>query len=129
MKQNYFEDVTEILDDEYQMLSERFEFITAEDTKEIPKFIVTSKKQNIKKLMRFVFDNELNELEKKIAVMHFIKNIPITKIAVDCDISRRRATTILKNAENKLYTFLKYPYMMGFSLLSPPKDFKEILSE
>ena len=35
---------------EYRLLSEKFEFMTEDDTREIPKYILTTRKNTIKKI-------------------------------------------------------------------------------
>lgn len=121
-----FKDILVILDDEYNMLSEQFEFISADQIDEIPKFILTTKEKNIKRLVRLVFENELNELEKRIVYLHLVQGIPLTRAASSCGVTRIVAITALKNGKNKLYTFLKYPYIMDFSVLNPPESFNPI---
>ncbi|MEG2720958.1 MAG: hypothetical protein RR914_06485, partial [Oscillospiraceae bacterium] len=102
METENLKDILVILDDEYNMLSEQFEFISADQIDEIPKFILTTKEKNIKRLVRLVFENELNELEKRIVYLHLVQGIPLTRAASSCGVTRIVAITALKNGKNKL---------------------------
>ena len=49
---------------EYRLLSEKFEFMTEDDTREIPKYILTTRKNTIKKIFSLVLHRYLNSYEK-----------------------------------------------------------------
>ena len=49
---------------EYRLLSEKFEFMTEDDTREIPKYILTTRKNTIKKIFSLILYRNLNSYEK-----------------------------------------------------------------
>lgn len=121
------DDLIEITDGEYQFLSEKFDIISPNEVYELPLYIVTSKKDNMKKLVDSAIRNELNETEGIYVREKFFNNLTVSEISRKYNVSRQSVYRSLKSAGKRLYDVLKYAYFCGFSLLNPPQNFEELL--
>lgn len=113
---------------EYRLLSEKFEFMTEDDTKEIPKYILTTRKNTIKKIFSEAVKSELTEFQGEILREKYFDNMKINDISAKHGVSRQQVYKTLKASTDKLYSVLKYAYLCGFSLVDLPKNFDQIIN-
>lgn len=113
---------------EYRLLSEKFEFMSEDDTREIPKYILTTRKNTIKKIFSEAVKSELTDFQGEILRDRYFDNMKINDISAKHGVSRQQVYKILKTATDKLYSVLKYAYLCGFSLVDLPKNFDQIIN-
>ncbi len=113
---------------EYRLLSERFEFMSEDDTKEIPKYILTTRKNTIKRIFSEAVKSELTDFQGELLRERYFENMKITDISEKHGVSRQQVYKTLKAATDKLYSVLKYAYLCGFSLVDLPKSFDQIIN-
>lgn len=113
---------------EYRLLSEKFEFMTEDDTREIPKYILTTRKNTIKKIFSEAVKSELTDFQGEILRDRYFENMKINDISAKHGVSRQQVYKTLKAATDKLYSVLKYAYLCGFSLVDLPKNFDQIIN-
>ena len=113
---------------EYRLLSEKFEFMSEDDTREIPKYILTTRKNTIKKIFSEAVKSELTDFQGEFLRERYFENMKITDISEKHGISRQQVYKTLKAATDKLYSVLKYAYLCGFSLVDLPKNFDQIIN-
>ncbi len=113
---------------EYRLLSEKFEFMTEDDTREIPKYILTTRKNTIKRIFFEAVKSELTDFQGELLRERYFENLKITDISEKHGISRQQVYKTLKAATDKLYSVLKYAYLCGFSLVDLPKNFDQIIN-
>ena len=113
---------------EYRLLSERFEFMSEDDTKEIPKYILTTRKNTIKRIFSEAVKSELTDFQGELLRERYFENMKITDISEKHGVSRQQVYKTLKAATDKLYSVLKYAYLCGFSLVDLPKNFDQIIN-
>ena len=113
---------------EYRLLSERFEFMTEDDTREIPKYILTTRKNTIKRIFSEAVKSELTDFQGELLRVRYFENMKITDISEKHGVSRQQVYKTLKAATDKLYSVLKYAYLCGFSLVDLPKSFDQIIN-
>lgn len=113
---------------EYRLLSERFEFMSEDDTREIPKYILTTRKNTIKRIFSEAVKSELTDFQGELFRERYFENMKITDISEKHGISRQQVYKTLKAATDKLYSVLKYAYLCGFSLVDLPKSFDQIIN-
>lgn len=113
---------------EYRLLSEKFEFMTEDDTREIPKYILTTRKNTIKKIFSEAVKSELTDFQGEILRDRYFDNMKINDISAKHGVSRQQVYKTLKASTDKLYSVLKYAYLCGFSLVDFPKNFDQIIN-
>lgn len=113
---------------EYRLLSEKFEFMSEDDTREIPKYILATRKNTIKKIFSEAVKSELTDFQGELLRERYFENLKITDISEKHGISRQQVYKTLKAATDKLYSVLKYVYLCGFSLVDLPKNFDQIIN-
>lgn len=113
---------------EYRLLSEKFEFMSEDDTREIPKYILTTRKNTIKKIFFEAVKSELTDFQGELLREKYFENMRITDISEKHGVSRQQVYKTLKAATDKLYSVLKYAYLCGFSLVDLPKNFDQIIN-
>ena len=113
---------------EYRLLSEKFEFMTEDDTREIPKYILTTRKNTIKKIFSEAVKSELTDFQGEILRDRYFDNMKTNDISAKHGVSRQQVYKTLKTATDKLYSVLKYAYLCGFSLVDLPKNFDQIIN-
>lgn len=113
---------------EYRLLSERFEFMSEDDTREIPKYILTTRKNTIKRIFSEAVKSELTDFQGELLRERYFENMKITDISEKHGVSRQQVYKTLKAATDKLYSVLKYAYLCGFSLVDLPKNFDQIIN-
>ena len=60
---------------EYRLLSERFEFMSEDDAKEIPKYILTTRKNTITRIFSEAVKSELTDCAARLSFDQIINNI------------------------------------------------------
>lgn len=125
------QDLTLLSPQEYIYLSQKLEFLTAEELENgaAKSFIVLKNRENMIKLIRLVFKNELSQEEQEIASDYYLHNIKKSELARKNGVSHKYVNSVLKGATDKLYTYLKYPLLMRFSILCPPEKIFDQLKE
>lgn len=113
---------------EYRLLSEKFEFMSEDDTREIPKYILTTRKNTIKRIFSEAVKSELTDFQGELLRERYFENMKITDISEKHGVSRQQVYKTLKAATDKLYSVLKYAYLCGFSLVDLPKSFDQIIN-
>ena len=113
---------------EYRLLSEKFELMTEDDTREIPKYILTTRKNTIKRIFSEAVKSELTDFQGELLREKYFENMKITDISEKHGVSRQQVYKTLKAATDKLYSVLKYAYLCGFSLVDLPKSFDQIIN-
>ena len=113
---------------EYRLLSEKFEFMSEDDTREIPKYILTTRKNTIKRIFFEAVKSELTDFQGELLRERYFENLKITDISEKHGVSRQQVYKTLKTATDKLYSVLKYAYLCGFSLVDLPKNFDQLLN-
>lgn len=113
---------------EYRLLSEKFEFMSEDDTREIPKYILTTRKNTIKKIFSEAVKSELTDFQGELLRERYFENLKITDISEKHGVSRQQVYKTLKASTDKLYSVLKYAYLCGFSLVDLPKNFDQIIN-
>lgn len=113
---------------EYRLLSEKFEFMSEDDTREIPKYILTTRKNTIKRIFFEAVKSELTDFQGELLRERYFENMKITDISEKHGVSRQQVYKTLKTATDKLYSVLKYAYLCGFSLVDLPKNFDQIIN-
>lgn len=113
---------------EYLFLSEKFEFMSASDAKALPAYIVDAKNDNYGRIVKMAIENELNETEQKYISDRFFNLMNVTQISKKYGVSRQSVYRCLQRAADKLFNCLKYAYCCGFTLINPPENFEEIVS-
>lgn len=124
----YQEELIELDENEYLFLSEKFDVMTASDTKQLPRYIVSSRKGNLRRLVRIAMENELDETAQSYLRDKFFGELTVADIAKKYSVSRQAVYRVLARAQKRLFDVLKYAYYCGFSLLEPPKNFEEIIT-
>lgn len=120
-------DIVEINTDEYRFLSEKFEFMSENDSKEIPRYILTTRKKTLQKILEAAVESELTAVQSEIVRERYFEKMKINDISEKHGFSRQHIHKILKAATDRLYSALKYAYLCGFSLVDLPKDFDSML--
>ena len=77
--------------------------------------------------MRYALETELSQEERCVAELLFIEDNSVSETARLCKLSRQRVYTLSEAAKRKLQASLRYPFLLDFSLLHPPKSFQETL--
>ena len=113
---------------EYRLLSEKFEFMSEDDTREIPKYILTTRKNTIKRIFFEAVKSELTDFQGELLREKYFDNMKINDISAKHGVSRQQVYKTLKAATDKLYSVLKYAYLCGFSLVDLPKNFDQIIN-
>lgn len=120
-------DIVEIDTGEYRFLSEKFEFMSENDSKEIPRYILTTRKKTLQKILAAAVESELTAAQSEIVRERYFEKMKINDISEKHGVSRQQIHKILKAATDRLYSALKYAYLCGFSLVDLPKDFDSML--
>ncbi len=120
-----------LLEGEYMYLSERLEPLSAKDMENdaVARFVLRRKEDTLRRLVQCVLETELSDEERRIAELLYIGGKSISDAARTCGITRGRVYTLSEKADSKLRSFLKYPFLMDFSLVNPAKPFSETLKQ
>lgn len=118
-----------LTDGEYLYLSDTLEALTRKELQNgaAARFVVQSRDETLRSLVRCVLQQELTDEERAVAQFLLIDAQSIAEAARHFGLSRKRVCTLSDKAQQKLRSFLKYPFLMDFSLLCPSKDFLHTL--
>ncbi len=89
-------------------------------------YLVYNREKKLISIVRAVMQNELNELERNVAIGHWCESIPADKLARHYNLSRSSLYRILENVRKKIEISMKYVLMYDGILL--PKSMEEILA-
>ena len=120
-------ELIEIDDGEYAYLSEKFEIMSVDDTKNLPKYILYTRKRNLKKIIDLAIENELDGLTGMCIKERYFSELPVSRIAENHGINRYQAYRLIEKGSKTLFTVLKYAYFCGFSLINPPKNMEDLI--
>lgn len=117
--------------DEYMYLTDTLEPLSQRELQNgaAVRFVVRSRQDTLQSLVRCVFNTELTEEEKTVAEQIFLEAKSVSEAARKLGLSRKRIYTLSGKAEQKLNMYLKYPFLMNFSLLAPARPFAEVLKQ
>ena len=118
----------ELSEREYLFLSNKFEFMSPKDAKALPSYIINTKSDNCKRIVKLAIKTELNETEQKYISDKFFNLMNVSQISKKYGVSRQSVYRSLQKASDKLYSCLKYVYCCGFTLINPPENFEELIS-
>lgn len=113
---------------EYLFLTQKFEFMSAAQAKELPSYIINTKNDNCERIVRLAIEKELNKTEQNYVSDKFFNLMNVSQISKKYGVSRQSVYRSLQRASDKLYNCLKYVYCCGFTLINPPENFEEIIS-
>lgn len=120
-----------LLEGEYLYLTERLEPMSAAemDGGAVARFVLRRKEDTLRRLVQCVLQSELNREERRIAELLLLQGESVSAAARSCGITRGRAQTLSEKADSKLRAYLKYPFLMDFSLVDPGKPFLETVKQ
>jgi len=120
-----------LLDGEYLYLNNRLEPMSAADLDggAAARFVVQRKEDTLRRLVQCVLQTELSAEERRIAELLLLQGESVSAAARSCGITRGRAQTLSEKADSKLRAYLKYPFLMDFSLVNPAKPFLETVKQ
>lgn len=99
---------TELSMDDYVFLNENFEVADKNEVARGVSYIVFNRKQNIINIAKSVLKNELDELDRDIALDYWGSGLNATQIAEKYNLSQAKIYRILKNVRGKIEIYLKY---------------------
>lgn len=123
------EEEIHLTDSEYFYLSDKFEILRADETDKIRAYVVSSRRECIRRIAAEAFRNELTKEEQAAARLHFMEGMSVTAVAEALGMTRKTVYKRLDSAKQKLFLCLKYAVMCDFSLLHPPTRLAEIFKE
>ncbi len=100
--------ITEISVDEYAFLTENFEFKNKNDVEVGVKYILFNRRRNMIDIVKKIFNNELTETEKKVALDFWRDNLSVDELAEKYELSRASVYRNLNNAKKKLEKYIDY---------------------
>lgn len=120
-----------LTDGEYQFLTDTLEPLTRKELQNgaAARFVVKSRNETLRRLVRCVFEQELTDEERAVAQLLLLDEQSIAEATRRFGLSRKRVCTLSDKAEKKLQAYLKYPFLMDFSLLCPSKSFLNTLQK
>lgn len=113
--------------EEYAYLSEKFEIMSVDDTKNLPKYILYTRQRNLKRIINLAIENELDELTGACVKEKYFTGLSTGQIAENHGLNRYQAYRLIQKGCEKLYAALKYAYFCGFSLIDPPKNLEDLI--
>lgn len=126
-----FEEPIVLLEGDYLYLTERLEPMSAAEmaNDSVARFVLRRKEDTLRRLVQCVLQAELNDEERRVAELRLLHGESISAAARCCGITRGRAQTLSEKADSKLRAYLKYPFLMDFSLVDPAKPFLETVKQ
>lgn len=117
--------------EEYVYLTDTLEPLTRRELQDgaAARFVVRSRQETLQNLVRCVLNRELTDEERTVAKLLFLDTQSVSEAARRLGVSRKRIYTLSGKAEQKLNMYLKYPFLMDFSLLAPARPFAETLKQ
>ena len=113
------EQIYRISTEEYFYLTENFAFVDAGKLEETVKYLMYNRRKKLIDIVRLVLENELNEIERNMAVDYWYKKMSIGDIAKKYHISRSTFYRGLDVIKEKLNTSLKYVLLYDESITPP----------
>lgn len=93
------------------------------------RFVVQSREQTLRQVVRMVFQTELNETERTVAMLLLLEQESVCAAARRLELPRSRVYASADSAKKKLTAYLKYPFLLDFNLLEPRRTFAEALKQ
>lgn len=120
-----------LLEGEYLYLNNRLEPMSAAEMEDgaAARFVLRRKEDTLRRLVQCVLQTELNTEERRVAELLLLQGESVSAAARSCGITRGRAQTLSEKADTKLRAYLKYPFLMDFSLVNPAKPFLETVKQ
>ncbi len=120
-----------LLEGEYLYLTNRLEPMSAAelDGGAAARFVVRRKEDTLRRLVQCVLQTELSAAERNIAERLLLRGESVSAVARRCGMTRGRVQTLSEKADSKLRAYLKYPFLMDFSLVDPAKPFLETVKQ
>lgn len=104
--------IINLTDGEYFFLTENFEFADRSEIQKAVSYIITNKKKNLRRTVRSVINNELDDKERNVIKLYYYAGNDTETISKICCLSRSSIYRILKNGlsviENRLQYVLEY---------------------
>lgn len=116
---------------EYLYLTEALEPLTGSDVQNgaAVRFVVRSRQEVLRQVVQCVLERELSDDERTVAKLLFIEDESMIGTARRCALSRQRVYTLAQSAGRKLEMYLKYPFLLDFSLARPAKPIAELVKQ
>ena len=116
---------------EYLYLTEALEPLTGEQVQDgaVARFVVRSRQEVLRQVVQCVLEGELTDEERAVAKLLFMEGESITGAARRCALTRGRVYTLAQSAGKKLEMYLKYPFLLDFSLAHPDKPIAELVKQ
>ena len=99
---------TELSADDYIFLNENFEIADKSEIAKGVSYIVFNRKRNITKIVKSVLQNELDALDRNIALDYWGNGLNANQIAQKYNLSQAKIYRTLKSVKTKVETYLKY---------------------
>lgn len=119
------EKISELSTGEYFFLTENLESVDPKSVRQAVKYLVFNKRRRLLEIVKEVMKNELSDLERRIALDFWDKNISADDIARENGIGRSSVYRNLGNIRKKLEKSLKYVLLYEQSFL--PDSAEELL--
>ncbi len=94
--------------DEYFFLTENLEFADKSEVQSAMGFIIINKKRCLKKTVRSIIENELDETERAVIKLFYYKGFDTLSISKMCSLSRSSVYRNLKSGMKKIENSIKY---------------------
>ncbi len=116
---------------EYLYLTEALEPLTGEQVQDgaVARFVVHSRQEVLRQIVQCVLEGELTDEERTVARLLLMEGESVVGTARRCSLSRGRVYTLAQAAETKLRMYLKYPFLLDFSLAKPQKPIAELVKQ
>lgn len=93
---------------EYFFLTENFEFADKSEVQGAMGFIIMNKRNSLKKTVRSIIENELDETEKAVIKLFYYNGLDTLSISEMCSLSRSSVYRNLKSGLKKIEKLIKY---------------------
>lgn len=113
------EQVYRISTEEYFYLTENFAFVDADKLEESVKYLMYNRRKKLIDTVRLIMENELNEIERNMAIDYWYNKMSIGDIAKKYNISRSTFYRGLDVIKEKLNTSLKYVLLYDEAITPP----------
>ena len=113
------EQLYRISTEEYFYLTENFTFVDANKLEESVKYLMYNRRKKLIDTVRLIMENELNEIERNMAIDYWYNKMSIGDIAEKYHISRSAFYRGLDVIKNKLITSLKYVLIYDEAIAPP----------
>ena len=114
--------ISELSTDEYFFLTENLEAIDPHSVRKGVRYLVFNKRRRLLEIVKEVMQNELSDLERRIALDFWDKKISADDIAMRNGIGRSTVYRNIANIRKKLEKSLKYVLLYDSSSLPTSAD-------